>query len=64
MAPLIPANLGDTIVRLPLWAQKKRPRLFSDNKENRVGDNQKPQPPESRGMVNSVIEKGDQDEQN
>lgn len=64
MSPLIPANLGDTIVRLPLWAQKKRPRLFSDNKENRVGDNQKPQPPESRGMVNSAIEKGDQDEQN
>jgi spore germination protein KA len=64
MAPLIPANLGDTIVRLPVWAQKKRPRLFSDNKENRVGDNQKPQPPQSRGMVNSALEKGDQDEQN
>lgn len=62
MAPLIPANLGDTIVRMPLWAQKKRPRLFSDDKGNRVGDNQKPQPPESRGMVNSAIEKGDQDE--
>ncbi|WP_420490351.1 spore germination protein [Neobacillus niacini] len=64
MAPFIPANLGDTIVRLPLWAQKKRPRLFTDNKENRVGDNQKPQPPKSRGMVNSAIEKGDHDEQN
>lgn len=62
MAPLIPANLGDTIVRLPLWAHKKRPRLLSNDKENRVGDNQKPQPPESRGMVNSVIEKGDRDE--
>jgi spore germination protein KA len=62
MAPLIPANLGDTIVRLPMWAQKKRPRLFSNNMEDRVGDNQKPQPPEGRGMVNSVIEKGDQDE--
>lgn len=61
IAPLIPANLGDTIVRLPMWAQKKRPRLFS-NKETRVGDNQKPQPPEGRGMVNDALEKGDQDE--
>lgn len=64
IAPLIPENLGDTIVRLPLWAQKKRPRLFSSKKENRVGDNQKPQPPKDRGMVNAAIEKGDQDEEN
>lgn len=62
MAPMILANLGDTIVRLPLWAQKKRPRLFSNEKETRVGDNQKPQPPKSRGMVNSVTEKGDQND--
>ncbi|MEC1520531.1 spore germination protein [Neobacillus niacini] len=62
MAPLIVENLGDTIVRLPLWAQKKRPRLFSSELENRVGENQKPQPPKSKGMVNSIIEKGDQDE--
>ncbi|WP_419955337.1 spore germination protein [Neobacillus niacini] len=62
MAPLIVENLGDTIIRLPLWAQKKRPRLFSGNTENRVGENQKPQPPDSKGMVNSTIEKGDQDE--
>jgi len=61
IAPLILADLGDTIVRLPMWAQKKRPRLFS-NKETRVGDNQKPQPPEGRGMVNDALEKGDQDE--
>jgi spore germination protein KA len=47
-----------------LWAQKKRPRLFSNNKENRVGDNQKPQPPKGRGMVNAAIEKGDPDEEN
>ncbi|MFS0775041.1 spore germination protein [Neobacillus sp. 3P2-tot-E-2] len=62
MAPLIPANLGDTIVRLPLWAQKKRPKLLSNDKENRVGDNQKPQPPKGREMVNSTIEKGDQND--
>lgn len=62
MAPLILANIGDSIIRLPLWAQKKRPKPISGDNENRVGDDQKPTPPESRGMVNSVVEKGDQDE--
>jgi spore germination protein KA len=62
MAPLVLANIGDSIIRLPLWAQKKRPRPISSDNENRVGDDQKPTPPESRGMVNSEIEKGDQDE--
>ncbi|MCM3693324.1 spore germination protein [Neobacillus niacini] len=62
MAPLILANMGDTIIRLPLWAQKKRPALISSDNSNRVGDHQKPSPPEGRGMVNSVLEKGDQDE--
>jgi spore germination protein KA len=58
MAPLIPANLGDTIVRLPMWAQKTRPKLIA-SKKNRVGGNQKPKPEESRGMVNATQEEGE-----
>lgn len=62
MAPVIPSNLGDTLVRLPLWAQKKRPKLTSQGNRIRVGEKQKPRPPKKRGMVNSTLEKGNKDE--
>jgi spore germination protein KA len=58
MAPLIPANLGDTLVRVPMWAQKTRPKLIA-SKKNRVGGNQKPKPDDSRGMVNTTQEEGE-----
>ncbi|WP_251032598.1 spore germination protein [Mesobacillus foraminis] len=59
LAPVIPANLGDTIVRLPLWAQKKRPVLTTQGDDLRVGENQKPNPPKNRDMINKKAKKGD-----
>ena len=40
MAPLAPMDnraLGDTLVRLPLWMLKHRPRMFKPGDEQRVG---------------------------
>ncbi|WP_082087833.1 spore germination protein [Domibacillus indicus] len=50
LAPVIPSELGDTIVRKPLWAFGKRPQLIAAENRTREGKNQKPKPPESRGM--------------
>ncbi|MCT9852731.1 spore germination protein [Priestia megaterium] len=60
-APFIPVNNGDTVVRLPWWTLRQRPRLISANTV-REGTNQRPQPPASRGMVNRDFEKGDNNE--
>jgi spore germination protein KA len=60
-APFIPVNNGDTVVRLPWWTLRQRPRLISANTV-REGENQRPQPPASRGMVNRDLEKGDNNE--
>ncbi|MGM0922327.1 MAG: spore germination protein [Bacillota bacterium] len=56
-APFIPTNTGDTIVRLPWWSLKERPRLINKN-INRRGKDQKPAPPENRGMVNIKFKEG------
>ena len=60
-APFIPVNNGDTVVRLPWWTLRQRPRLISAN-TIREGPNQRPQPPASRGMVNRDLEEGDNNE--
>ncbi|KNH19664.1 spore gernimation protein KB [Priestia megaterium] len=60
-APFIPVNNGDTVVRLPWWSLRQRPRLISAN-TIREGTNQRPQPPASRGMVNRDLEEGDNNE--
>ncbi|GMG76823.1 spore germination protein GerKA [Priestia megaterium] len=60
-APFIPVNNGDTVVRLPWWTLRQRPRLISAN-TIREGTNQRPQPPASRGMVNRDFEEGDNNE--
>lgn len=60
-APFIPVNMGDTVVRLPWWTLRQRPRLVSTNTV-REGTNQRPQPPASRGMVNRDFEEGDNNE--
>ncbi|MED4116789.1 spore germination protein [Priestia megaterium] len=60
-APFIPVNNGDTVVRLPWWTLRQRPRLISAN-TIREGTNQRPQPPASRGMVNRNLEEGDNNE--
>lgn len=61
-APFIPANNADTFIRLPWWAFKKRPKLISDENLVREGENQKPQPPIDRSMINRSNERGDQHE--
>ncbi|MDY0943706.1 spore germination protein [Priestia megaterium] len=60
-APFIPVNNGDTVVRLPWWTLRQRPRLISANTV-REGANRRPQPPASRGMVNRDFEEGDNNE--
>jgi spore germination protein KA len=50
IAPLIPENLGDSIVRLPIWMEKTRPKLIAARKKRR-GGSQKPMPDSGRGMV-------------
>jgi spore germination protein KA len=60
-APFIPVNNGDTIVRLPWWTLRQRPRLITANTV-REGTNQHPHPPASRGMVNRDFEEGDNNE--
>lgn len=60
-APFIPVNNGDTIIRLPWWTLRQRPRLITANTV-REGSNQNPHPPASRGMVNRDFEEGDNNE--
>lgn len=45
LAPLIPANLKDTVLRVPWWGMRTRPRLFSQKNTVRQGTGSKPSPP-------------------
>ncbi|WP_280166600.1 spore germination protein [Priestia aryabhattai] len=60
-APFIPVNNGDTVVRLPWWTLRQRPRLITTNAV-REGADQHPHPPASRGMVNRDFEEGGNNE--
>ncbi|MBX9998231.1 MULTISPECIES: spore germination protein [Priestia] len=60
-APFIPVDNGDTVLRLPWWTLRQRPRLVTAN-TIREAENQKPSPPTSRGMVNRDFEEGDNNE--
>ncbi|MFE3892600.1 spore germination protein [Priestia sp. YIM B13446] len=60
-APFIAVNNGDTVVKLPWWTLRQRPRLVTANTV-RERPNQQPRPPASRGMVNRDFEEGDNDE--
>jgi len=65
MAPLAPSireEVGDTIVRRPLWGYKKRPKMISGRNEIGQGENQKPSPTAPRNMMNSAHKKGDGNE--
>lgn len=53
LAPSIREEVGDTIVRRPLWGYKKRPKMVSGRNKVRQGENQKPDPPGPRNMMNS-----------
>ncbi|WP_374722962.1 spore germination protein [Peribacillus tepidiphilus] len=59
LAPFIPANVGDTVIRFPWWALKERPRLMTADNSVREQKNQRPQPPNARGMISR---KGDQND--
>jgi spore germination protein KA len=59
LAPFIPANAGDTVVRFPWWAFRERPRLITAENHVREEKNQRPQPPENRGMVNRKGDRND-----
>lgn len=61
-APFIKDEIGDTIFRRPIWASKKKPRLMSESNSTRQGENQKPEPPGTRNMVNSTVRKGGRNE--
>ncbi|MCZ0874699.1 spore germination protein [Peribacillus frigoritolerans] len=63
LAPLNPKGLGDTFFRRPIWAFKERPQyLTNENNLIREGNNQRPLPPESRGMKTSDGKKGEGNE--
>ncbi|AUO10645.1 spore germination protein [Priestia megaterium] len=62
LAPFIPSNSGDTIVRMPWWMLRQRPRLISSGNMTREGDGQRPMPPKSRGMANTTVKEGDQND--
>lgn len=51
LAPLIPANIGDTLFRFPMWALKERPRLISETNMIRQGKQQRPKPPNQSKKV-------------
>lgn len=57
LAPLIPSELGDTVVRRPLWGRKARPKLTTADNKIREGEHQKPQAAKNTGMVNAFYQK-------
>ncbi|TLS37105.1 spore germination protein [Pseudalkalibacillus caeni] len=59
IAPLSPSNLGDTIVRFPIWAFTQRPRLIGNKNNKREGPHQKPGPPQSRSLKTTADDQGD-----
>lgn len=48
MAPFIPTNQRDVLVRVPWWAMFRRPRLISQNTGPRQETDQKPAPPDKK----------------
>ncbi|UZJ79269.1 spore germination protein [Fictibacillus sp. KU28468] len=61
LAPLIPAEVGDTFIRAPMWTGTKRPAYISGPNQQRDGDNMsKPEPEQRRILVTE--NEGDQNE--
>ncbi|WP_338449731.1 spore germination protein [Niallia oryzisoli] len=61
LAPFIPGNNDDTVIRAPWWAFTHRPKMISKGNMVREGKDQKPKPPESRLMDNDQTQKDDND---
>lgn len=62
LGPFRPVENGDTLIRAPWWATKKRPGLFSPDNVKREAENQMPAPPQPRTIKNQSTEKGNQNE--
>ncbi|MFY4774126.1 spore germination protein [Metabacillus sp. RGM 3146] len=62
LAPLVPGNAGDTIVRMPWWSLRQRPRLMGSRNTTRQGSRKRPLPPASRNMTSDQGKNGDQNE--
>ncbi|MCR2821549.1 spore germination protein [Lederbergia panacisoli] len=62
-APLSPGNLGDTIIRMPLWVTRERANLIMNPEENlHAADMPRPKPPINRGMYKKNKSKGGKNE--
>jgi spore germination protein KA len=48
LAPFIPGDQKDTLIRFPFWSLITRPRLVSQKKINRMEHNQQPSPPKQK----------------
>ncbi|MCY9377184.1 spore germination protein [Bacillus sp. T17B1] len=60
LAPFSSQGVKDTLFRVPWWADENRPESVSKQDKVRQGDDQRPKPDASRGMVNKDLEEGDQ----
>ncbi|MBP1913809.1 spore germination protein KA [Lederbergia galactosidilyticus] len=62
MTPIAPStfgNLGDTLIRVPLWTTRNRANLIMKGKQMHGGKMPKPKPPKGRNMTVRESEKGD-----
>ena len=59
LAPFSSQGVKDTLFRVPWWADEKRPESVSKEDKVRQGQDQRPEPAASRGMVNKDLEEGD-----
>jgi spore germination protein KA len=48
LAPFIPKDQKDAVLRLPLWSFLTRPRLISQNNTTRMGRDMQPAPPKQK----------------
>jgi spore germination protein KA len=61
LAPFILENVGDTVIRLPWWALRKRPKLIGSDDITREST-KRPVPPRRKRMVKNSDSKGDTNE--
>ncbi|MBS4196890.1 spore germination protein [Lederbergia citri] len=63
LAPLSLGNLGDTLIRTPLWATREKANLIMNERENLHGAHMpRPKPPINREMITRNNKKGDKNE--
>ncbi|MBO0993901.1 spore germination protein [Bacillus sp. SD088] len=59
MAPVTIGNLGDTLIRIPLWTTRRKANLIMKGKQIHAKNTPKPAPPSPRTIRNKDIGKGD-----